>query len=330
MGVKDQPWGKENPDRVKLLGPVCVAYGHPDLEKTHKYLTDFGLVEAIRKDGDVYYRGYGVQPVVYIAKETPVPEFLGVYFEAASLSELEKATKVPGAGAISDFVAGGKVVTITDPSGIPFHVVFGLEKRDFTPPKEDSQPYNFPAPADDDVQAKPRRGTFHRMTKGIIPVHKLGHCGYVTENFDVSLDFYCQNFNFKPSDVILGPGDSVMMVFFHVDLGETYSEHHSFFLAQPGGPLQPGTPHHSAFEVNGIDSQFIGHDYLSEQGYKSFWGIGRHIEGSQVFDYWFDLDGFLVEHYTDGDLVNEDTPIGWIARDLKDGNNWGPALPHIK
>ena len=164
MGVKDQPWAKENPDRVKLLGPVCVAYGHPDLEKTHKYFTDFGLVESFRKDGAVYYRGYGVQPVVYIAKETPVPEFLGVYFEADSFGELEKATKVPGAGAISDFVAGGKVVTITDPSGFPFHVVFGLEKREFTPPNEASQPYNLPAPTDDDVQAKPRRGTFHRTS----------------------------------------------------------------------------------------------------------------------------------------------------------------------
>lgn len=351
MGVKDEPWVKENPDRVKLLGPVCVAYGHPDLERTHTYLTDFGLVESFRKDEAIYYRGYGVQPVVYIAKKTAVPEFLGVYFEAAGLTDLEKATKIPGAGAISDFAAGGKVVQIIDPSGIPFHVVCGLEKREFTPPKENSQPYNFPSPTDDDVEAKPRRGVFHRMPKlprisnktffliyrlsigmkkGVIPVHKLGHCGLIAKDFDISFDFYCHHFNFKPSDVVLGPDGSMMMVFLHVDLGKSYSEHHSFFVAQPQGPLQPGKPHHAAFEVNSIESQFIGHDYLSHKGYTSFWGVGRHIEGSQVFDYWFDLDGFLVEHYTDGDLVNEDTPIGWIQRDPKDGNNWGPALPQIK
>lgn len=35
MGIKDSPWTKENPNKVKLLGPVCIAYGHPDPTKTH-------------------------------------------------------------------------------------------------------------------------------------------------------------------------------------------------------------------------------------------------------------------------------------------------------
>lgn len=122
-----------------------------------------------------------------------------------------------------------------------------------------------------------------------------------------------------------------MIIFYHVDLGQEYSEHHSFFLAAPHGPLQPGKAHHAAFEVESIDKQFIGHDYLDSQGYDPFWGVGRHIEGSQVFDYWFDLDGFLVEHYADGDLVNEDNEIGWVGgREGKDGSNWGPGLPNPK
>lgn len=167
MGVNDSPWLLKNPDRVRLLGPVCVAYGHPDLVKTHKYVTDFGLVEAFRGQPDgvetVYYRGYGVSPVAYIASKTQQPEFLGVFFEAATIDDLKKATKIPGAGGIEDFVAGGQVVHIKDPTGMFFHVVFGLEKRQFTPPPKGDEPYNFPSPSDADLKSKPRRGRFHSV-----------------------------------------------------------------------------------------------------------------------------------------------------------------------
>lgn len=30
----------------------------------------------------------------------------------------------------------------------------------------------------------------------------------------------------------------------------------------------------------------------------------------QIFDYWWDTRGDMIEHYTDGDLVNDQKPIG--------------------
>ena len=114
------------------------------------------------------------------------------------------------------------------------------------------------------------------------------------------------------------------MVFMHVDLGKEYSDHHSFFVAKQMGP-QPIGAHHSAFEVESIDVNMVGHEYLTMKGYNSFWGVGRHVEGSQVFDYWFDLDGFLVEHYADGDLVNGDLPVSIIPQRERN-NNWGPEM----
>ena len=50
---------------------------------------------------------------------------------------------------------------------------------------------------------------------------------------------------------------------------------------------------HSAYEVADLDALAAGGEYLREQGYFRSWGIGRHIEGSQIFDYWRDPDGFL-------------------------------------
>jgi len=53
--------------------------------------------------------------------------------------------------------------------------------------------------------------------------------------------------------------------------------------------------------------------------------VGRHILGSQIFDYWADPAGFKIEHYTDGDLFNEDTAARRYAHGLL--SIWGPELP---
>jgi hypothetical protein len=35
--------------------------------------------------------------------------------------------------------------------------------------------------------------------------------------------------------------------------------------------------------------------WLAKKKYKSVWGVGRHILGSQIFDYWWDPTGFMIE-----------------------------------
>ena len=62
--------------------------------------------------------------------------------------------------------------------------------------------------------------------------------------------------------------------------------------------------HHSSFETHDFDAQVLGHDWLRQQGYTNCWGVGRHIMGSQIFDYWFDPSNFILEHYVDGDLLD--------------------------
>jgi len=72
----------------------------------------------------------------------------------------------------------------------------------------------------------------------------------------------------------------------------------------------------------------MGHQWLAEKGYDLVWGIGRHVHGSQVFDYWYDVSHFIIEHYADGDVVNEDTEV---TPRSKAGNMavWGPPVPDI-
>jgi hypothetical protein len=56
-------------------------------------------------------------------------------------------------------------------------------------------------------------------------------------------------------------------------------------VAEPGD--KPAHVHHTSFEVNDFDSQTIGHDWLRSKKWTNCWGVGRHILGSQIFDYWY-------------------------------------------
>lgn len=157
-------------------------------------------------------------------------------------------------------------------------------------------------------------------------VHKLGHYGCVVGNWDQEIKWYTDNFNFVPTDVQHSPKneDVDVVAFIHLDLGERYSDHHSLFLAraQPG---EKDSMHHTSYEVEDFDTQLLGHDWLARQGYKAVWGVGRHILGSQIFDYWEDTGGFTIEHYADGDLVNTHTQ----TERVKAGPLavWGPEFP---
>lgn len=53
----------------------------------------------------------------------------------------------------------------------------------------------------------------------------------------------------------------------------------------------------------------------------------RHVHGSQIFDYWYDPNKFIVEHYADGDLVNEDTKL--LRAEAGNMAVWGPPVPVI-
>ena len=62
---------------------------------------------------------------------------------------------------------------------------------------------------------------------------------------------------------------------------------------------------HVSFEVPDIDDVCMGHYYLQDIGsYEHMWGIGRHVLGSQVYDYWADPWGRMHEHWADSDRLN--------------------------
>lgn len=147
------------------------------------------------------------------------------------------------------------------------------------------------------------------------------------KEFETELEFYTSNFNFVHSDILNLPQFPQMdvMTFMHLDLGEEYTDHHTFFLQRASPIVRETYVHHTSFEVADVDTQFMGHHFLAKKGWKSVWGVGRHILGSQIFDYWYDSSRFKIEHYADGDVVNQKNPTR--REPVGPLSVWGPDLP---
>lgn len=152
----------------------------------------------------------------------------------------------------------------------------------------------------------------------------------MVHDFESQINFYTKNFNLMPTNVLYiddGEKKTNVGMFAHIDRGDQLVDHHTVFLVTlPPGHDKPH-PHHCSFEIHDFDTQAMGHDWLTRKGYNSAWGLGRHILGSQIFDYWWDPNGFMVEHYIDGDIVNKETPVSFhLASSAKDAA-WGPDVP---
>ncbi|KAF2725804.1 trihydroxytoluene oxygenase [Polychaeton citri CBS 116435] len=321
--------GKDTSRLVKLVKVVHMRYQHPDLGKITTFLQDFGM-NVVKRTGDkVWFGGYGPDQYVYYA-QTGEKKFLGGTFEVESMEELKQAAKIPGATEIEELVdapGGGYLLTAYDPEGFPINLIYGQQAAE-----RQELPQNVIYNSESE---KPRVRQFNRFTPGPAAVHKLGHYGMCTQKFDVLLDWYISNFNFAPSDLLYVPseggsgggpngrGKRDVAAFLHIDRGSNPVDHHTLFLSQnPTSHV-----HHASFEVHDFDTQHLGHQWLASKGYDSVWGVGRHVLGSQIFDYWWDVHGNMIEHYADGDLVNQDTPVGWGAAGDESLAVWGPEVP---
>jgi hypothetical protein len=112
------------------------------------------------------------------------------------------------------------------------------------------------------------------------------------------------------------------MAFIRCDRGAAATDHHT--LAMVLGPAARYV--HSAYQVIDLDAVAAGGEYLKDRGYHHAWGIGRHVQGSQIFDYWRDPDGFMVEHFADGDMFDNTVEVGWGPMTASGLAQWGPAI----
>ena len=229
---------------------------------------------------------------------------------------------------MSDAPGRGHIITVEDPEGFPVNFVHGQSEPRSPHKRPEKLMFN-------DETHKPRERSFQRFKSGPAEVYKLGHFGLVVSDFASQMDWYTRHFNIIPSDILYvamprsakgEPERKEVAMFAHIDRGEDLVDHHTLFLTS-ATPGMEHHVHHCSFEIHDFDTQALGHQWLAEKGYKSVWGVGRHILGSQIFDYWWDTTGNMVEHYTDGDLVNIETPMAFGPAGHEGLAVWGPDVP---
>ena len=304
---------------MSLLKIEDVAYARfraPDLAQMRAFLEDFGLAVTEATPTRLVARGAGPAPVAHVT-ELGEAGFAGVAFRAESVADLERLAAAEGAPVEAlDLPGGGRVVTMKDPDGYRVDVVAGQAPAEPLPLPR-GQVWNR-------SDARERLRTTKRIAAGAANVVRLGHVVLNVSDFRASERWYKARLGLITSDEIRLSPEFALGAFLRCDRGDEPTDHHTLFLLQ--APKGPGF-NHAAYEVADLDDLMRGHQRLRDAGRHAEWGVGRHILGSQVFDYWRDPWGHTLEHWTDGDLFTaaDGSNIATV-QDLL-GVQWGPQAP---
>lgn len=305
---------------VKVRDVAFPRLQAPDLDAMEAFLIDFGMSRAARSADALYMRGCGPAHHVHVVHRG-APAFLGFAFEAASRADLDRLAATDGFTPVAaiDEPGGGFRTTTRDPHGLLVEVVFGI---DTVAPRSDAQPRPLNLGT-----ARQRIGTPQRIAAGPSRVLRFGHLALNVTDVPAVVDWYHTRFGLIASDRIhLVPGMEVG-VFTRCDRGDEASDHHSIlFSSDMASNGVPGL-NHVSWEVVDIDDVHAGSEHLTARGRQHEWGIGRHLLGSQVFDYWRDPWGHIHEHWTDGDQLDASVPAGDHTLDVALASQWGPNPP---
>ena len=290
----------------------------PDLDLAEQFLVDFGLVPVLREEGRRYFRATDPHPYCYVVDQGP-EHFLGFALHAKSRSDLDALARRENRPVEPiDAPGGGVRVRLREPNGYDVDIVHGIEWAEPIPVVR--QEVNTAA------QPLRRAGELFRLKRGEpTPVKRLAHVVLCSPDVRGTTDWFHSTLGTISSDeVVAGPSKALIGTFIRVDDGDDYVDHHSLFIINsPSTGLQ-----HISFEVQDVDAVLADHHHLKSLGrYEHLWGIGRHLLGSQIFDYWSDPFGYPHEHWADSDRLNASSPTNiWDARDGM-VTQWGEEPP---
>jgi len=293
-----------------------LKFERPDLAEAERFLVDFGLAVAFRSEDEIYFRSTDRDPYCYHVVRGEQARFIGFGLTVVSQSDLVKLTHVTGASQIEPLAfGGGECVRLSDPAGFTVEAVWG---RSLVEPLSHRS-----ALAMNQGDPYVRVNATQRPIVKPSEVLRLGHVVLEIADFQETCAWYTEHFGFIPSDVQVLPDGSPAVAFLRLNRGDIPVDHHTLALAQ--GFMSCYS--HSAFELIDADAVGMGQRVLRERGWKHAWGIGRHILGSQIFDYWEDPWGDKHEHYCDGDVFTAEVPTGIHEVNRAAMAQWGQPMP---
>ncbi|MES2127025.1 MAG: VOC family protein [Pseudomonadota bacterium] len=304
---------------VKASALAFLMFEKPDLDVCEDFLKDFGMRVALRTPQQLRMRGAGPEPLIYWARRGKRSRYLGAAFHVDSAADLARLERDAGARRLAPeaIPGGGHGVELSDPAGKLLWLIHGQERVPTLPLRAPLHPHT------NSVGHAPRVNATVRPPLEPAAVARLGHVVLQTVDFPAMAHWYMRHLGLIPTDVQYLEDGSPNLAFFRLDRGDTPADHHSFVLA--GGIEEKYE--HSAYEVVDLDALGQGGNVLRMKGHRHMWGIGRHILGSQLFDYWYDPDGMEFEHYTDGDLFTAAHETHYVPLELSSIWAWGDDVP---
>lgn len=245
----------------------------PDLAAAEDFYTRvWGLSVADRSAATLWLRGSGTDPHLLALHAGARPAMRSMTFRLGQAADLDRMrSALVAAGARIDREIGD----IQDHGGGTGLVARDAQGRVFRLVQNDAR-----------VAAA--------VNAGNVP-ERLAHVNLNSQVVDRDVAFFTGSLGFALTD------RSKMMAFVR-----TNADHHSVVIAD--APVD--TLNHVAFQLPTWEDVMTASGRMIDNGFGIGWGPGRHGPGNNVFAYFVDPFGFVVEYTADVLQVDGDYPVG--------------------
>lgn len=279
----------------------------PDLREQERFLSHFGLsVEPqpdrllLRTGGEAHVWG------LILPGESKKLAYVCMACYEGELDGLRQQVQAAG----GRFEAGHPMGSaegfwFRDPDGLLFQVKVGAKTQ---PDAKTAMP---------DLSIPPNvRGAPARSAAGKARPQRMSHLALFTSDVTRSLDFHTRALGVRLAD---RSGDIIAFTY-----GRHGSDHHLLAFLAGGGPGL----HHSSWDVPSVEDCGRGNTQMRAAGYSRHWGPGRHVLGSNYFNYVKDSFGQWWEYSAHIDYIEKNAP--WTVANFADEDSlylWGPDMP---
>ena len=280
----------------------------PDLAVAKKFYATFGL-DVHEFDGrlDLYTFGHPhCWASIFQSGEHKQLQYLRYGIFAEDEQELSKRIDSLGLGMPPHPLGDGQGLWLRDPDGIATQLVVAPKVS----PSAKTSP-SLPGTVLPGQGAAPSRS----KVAAVRPRY-LSHILRFTPDVTRMIAFCRDVLGLRLSD-----HSGEIIAFIHTPHG---SDHHLVAFAKSHAPGL----HHSSWDLGSVNEVGAGAEQMRNAGWGKGWGVGRHVLGSNYFNYVQDPWGSFCEYSCDIDFVPAD--LDWPTADHPPADSlyvWGPAVP---
>jgi catechol-2,3-dioxygenase len=278
----------------RVTGLRSIEYNVPDLSKTSRFYEEcWGLEKIAEIKNEHFFRASGSEHHIVVLQEGATPGVKRINFAATDKTTVDSFhDKLRGLG----IEIKHNPAVIEGPGG---GYGFGFRDRDGI---------QYAISSDVAVHADTSMESDRPF--------KLSHVVLNSTKVEDQTEFFRDILGFRVSD------RTERMNFIRCS-----PDHHSVAFAHSQG----ASLNHAAFDVPDFDALMCGSGRMKQKGFPVQWGVGRHGPGNNVFGYFFEPNGMVVEYTAEVEQVDDNTyktgtPEEWAQR-VKGPDRWGFADP---